>query len=150
MVSKGLGGAIMTLMAYGQYDGPYDSIRCLPLRNKNFAIVLCCWIITWPRLTNVSKRYPPNSLEIQTHYLSTFLSDIEKHRDNISQKDLVRIINDGVAEVEDKKHGAMKNSQLFASNVIVYTTGNRPMAMSFWYAGRPDELILDMELGIAL
>jgi hypothetical protein len=89
-------------------------------------------------------------LEIQTHYLSTFLSDIEKHRDNISQKDLVRIINDGVAEVEDKKHGAMKNSQLFASNVIVYTTGNHPMAMSFWYAGRPDELILDMELGIAL
>jgi hypothetical protein len=50
-----------------------------------------------------------------------------------------------VVEVDDKKYGAMKNSQLFASNVIVYTTGNCPMTMSFWCAGRPDELTLDRE-----
>jgi hypothetical protein len=139
---EGFGEAVMTLMAYGQYDGPYDSIRCVPLRNKNFALVLCCWIVTWPRLTDVCKRYPPNSLQIQTYY-ATFLSEIEKHRDNNSQKDLVRIINGGTAEVPNKKYGAMKNSQIFASNVIVYTTGNRPMTMSFWYSRTPEELTLD-------
>jgi hypothetical protein len=59
----------MTLMAYGQYDDP---------QNKNFAMVLCCWIVTWPRLTNICKRYPPDSLQIQTYY-PVFLSEIDKH-----------------------------------------------------------------------
>ncbi len=40
----------------------------------------------------------------------------------------------------------MKNSQLLASNVIVYITSNRPMTMTFWCAGRPDELTLDREM----
>jgi hypothetical protein len=34
---EGSGEPIMTLMAYGQYDDP---------QNKNFAMVLCCWIVT--------------------------------------------------------------------------------------------------------
>jgi hypothetical protein len=90
-------------MAYGQYDGPYDSIRCVPLRNNNFAMVLCCWIVTWPWLTGVCMRYLPNSLQIQTYY-NVFLYEIDKHRDFYSQKDLVRIINGGTAKVVDKQY----------------------------------------------
>jgi hypothetical protein len=75
-------------------------------------------------------------------YVKVFRSYMGKHRDNTTQLD-VKGMTEG-KEIDFKKIlCGIPSSQVPGSNVIVYTTGNRPMEMKFSYPASQDKVLCE-------
>lgn len=139
---EGQGKGIMTLMAYPMPEGRPNTLRCRPMRVIHSAFANIMWLLAIGRLTPPSQVRPPNCVQCLSYY-QAFRSKMGKHRDNFSQHDVRRVVGGGDIVDDNRIVGGIKNSTVFGSCVLVYSTGNRPMKMRFWYSSKPDEVMGD-------
>jgi hypothetical protein len=55
------------------------------------------------------------------------------HCDNFTKEGLDRMKKSEMPYKDGQKYAGMNNSQVYGSNVYVYTAGNVPMTMNFYY-----------------
>jgi hypothetical protein len=56
-----------------------------------------------------------------------------QHRDNFSKVGLERMKEGGMPFIDGEQYAGLSNSQVYGSNVYIYTTGSAPMTMTFSY-----------------
>eukprot|EP00956_Cyclotella_meneghiniana_P034374 scaffold104136_cov35-Cyclotella_meneghiniana.AAC.2 len=100
------------------------------MKNIELAFVLECWVKAWPYLTSEGRVGPPNLLQTCV-YNAIKGTQMGFHRDNSSINSVRRMRNKELPYVEDAKYAGVKNSQVYGSNVIVYSVCNDSMSMVF-------------------
>jgi hypothetical protein len=127
---EGIGKSVAEIYSYSSHVMPLDCWRCRPLKNLDYAFMLTIWEYCWPYLTDISRKRPPNGMQVLFYY-GLFNSKMGKHRDNYDKRNLNQLLQGKDLIPKNDHWKGAKNSQVHGSNVLVYTTGNRPMIFQF-------------------
>eukprot|EP00956_Cyclotella_meneghiniana_P032114 scaffold86725_cov23-Cyclotella_meneghiniana.AAC.1 len=133
---EGDGRSVVTLYGYPNAECPTNLWMCFPMTKLDYAQCLQVWTKAWPCLTCISRRTPPNGVQLLAYH-RVLNRKMNPHRDNHGGNIVLNLVNgEEVPWGENPTVGGSENSQVRGSSVMIFTRG-RPMTMTLRYAS-PD------------
>lgn len=120
------------LFVYPCYESPVPRYMCRPTRRIENCMLVLSWLITWPYLSEESRRCPPNGGQLVIYH-KKLKRRMGRHRDNSNTKCLQNVLLGNDPIPDNRSYSGVQNSQVTGTNVLIYTLGNAPMMMEFSY-----------------
>ena len=117
------------LFAYTQYGRKPSDWRSSPMPMEVFELLVLVWRLAMPYLGALSRASPPTAVQVMMYYV-LFDSNVGRHRDNFSSRDLHRWLETGKTEAVGHTVSADTNSQVLESDVLLWAEGNTGMVIT--------------------
>ena len=142
------GDTVRVLSNYTAYGRRPQDWEAMPMPQAVEDLGRFLWSISWPILTPVSQRSPPNGCQLLVFYV-LFGGAMGRHRDNYNHQMMMQVLcgERGLEDlVEGNHHGGDENSQTVGSNVLIWTEGDADMRFTLSFPDSKDSKVREYKI----